>query len=111
LDALERTRPGDTAARYDALVELGKAHFQADEVAEADDALLAAISAAESLGDPARMATAAALLNHASVWPTRDHGEVSAAVIDALERTLAALPTDDAPERARMLGCLASELI
>jgi DNA-binding SARP family transcriptional activator/nucleoside-triphosphatase THEP1 len=104
---LDLARPGDPRARYDVLVELGRARLRADDMACAQEALLDAVGVAEAMGDLGAVRRAAAALGITTLRRTSSYGEVDRPVVDALERALAA--TDDAPpaERAGLVGALA----
>lgn len=103
--ALEHVRPGDRAARSDALLEMGRAHLRADDVASAYRALVRAVDQAIALGDPERTGRAAAAMHLDGLWFA---GEVpiEADVVGALERALAVMPPEPTPDRAAALGAL-----
>jgi DNA-binding SARP family transcriptional activator len=111
VEALERLRPGDHAARIDALLERAKVCQRADLLQEAEDSILAAIDLAEGDDDIEAMGRAASRLNNTvSLWPSRAYREVHPVVIGALERVLARLPEDEHATRALIMGSLSSEL-
>jgi DNA-binding SARP family transcriptional activator len=111
VDALERLRPGDRAARADALLELAMACQRADLLSQAETAILAAVELAEAADDVDAMGRAAARLNNTlSLWPERAYREIHPAVIAALERVLARLADHEGPVRAMVMGSLATEL-
>ncbi len=109
---LSRQRPGDRAARIDALTEQATALMRADKVVSAKQPILAAIEAAEAAGSVDAMVRAGELLTHSRVWANQAYGVVDEAVVDALTRTLLALPDDvDPRRRALLLGAVSSELV
>jgi DNA-binding SARP family transcriptional activator len=108
--ALERARPGDVAARIDALCELSAAQFRADLVDHATDAAIAAVELAETIGDSDSMRRAAVLLGSPHVWPNRSYGEVDPRPVTVLERTRARLDADDLRSHALVAGAIAVEL-
>lgn len=110
VEVLASARPGDLAARIDALCEQAAASFHADLVPAAKAAVLEAIELAEYAGDAASMARAAALLGTPHLWPTQHYGSVDGPTVAALERTCRAVAHDGAGVRARVMGALAVEL-
>jgi tetratricopeptide (TPR) repeat protein len=108
---LARARPGDVAGRVDALVAQAKALLRADRIHGAKEAVLTAIEVAGAAGQVDGMVRAAVLLNHAHVWTNEAYGVVDQRVINALERTLAAMGDGNDAQRADILGALASELV
>jgi DNA-binding SARP family transcriptional activator len=111
VDALERLRPADRAARAEVLLELAMACQRADLLRQAETAILAAVDLAEAADDVHAMGRAAARLNNTlSLWPERAYREVHPAVIAALERVRARLPEDQLAIRALVTGSLANEL-
>ena len=109
--ALGRARPGDIAARIEALIAQADALTRADQTEAAKDPILAAIDAAGAAGLVDAMVRAASLLNHTHVWTNEAYGVVDERLVDALERTLAAIGDGDTAERAVLLGALAAELV
>ena len=109
--ALAKARPGDAAARIDALIAQAEALTMADVTEAAKAPILAAVDAAGAAGLVDAMIRAASLLNYTHVWTNEAYGVVDDRLVDALERTLAAIGEGDTPERAVLLGALASELV
>ncbi len=109
--ALSRTRPGDTAARIDALISEGAALVRADRTEAAKGPILGAIEAADAIGLVDAMVRAASLVNHTHVWTNEGYGMVDPRMVEAIERALAALGDGDLARRAVLLGALASELV
>ncbi|MFJ1916933.1 BTAD domain-containing putative transcriptional regulator [Streptomyces sp. NPDC088147] len=71
---------------------------------------VAAITAAEELGDPALTARVIGAYDVPAIWPRSDDPEQSAAVVAAAERTLTALPPGGHEgARARLLATIALE--
>ena len=106
-DTLAQRRPADRAGRIDALTALASASYRAELVDRAKAAVLAAIDLAAKAGDPERMGEAAVQLNAPHTWPPQGYGVVEADVVDALQRTIAALPEAAHDTRARVLSALA----
>ncbi len=109
--ALARTRPGDTAARIDAMISEGAALVRADRTEAAKEPILGAIEAADAIGLVDAMVRAASLVNHTHVWTNEGYGMVDPRMVEAIERALAALGDGDLARRAVLLGALASELV
>ncbi|MFG1993145.1 BTAD domain-containing putative transcriptional regulator [Actinoplanes sp. NPDC048988] len=70
---------------------------------------VAAIAAAEELGDPALTARVIGSYDVPAVWTRSDDPVQAAGIVAAAERTLAALPLDAAAARARLLATIAVE--
>lgn len=76
----------------------------------AQEQRMAAIAAAEQLGDPELTARVIGLYDVPGVWTQLDHPDRSALVVAAAERTLTALPPSAPPAtRARLLATVAME--
>jgi class 3 adenylate cyclase/tetratricopeptide (TPR) repeat protein/energy-coupling factor transporter ATP-binding protein EcfA2 len=108
--ALELVGPGagdDPARHIDLLIGLGTAQRQAGE-ATFRETLLDAARRARELGDTGRL-VASALANSRGWFSS--FGQVDAEKVGVIEAALAALPTTDSPERARLLATLCSELL
>ncbi len=110
VEMLERSQPADGTARLRAMVELARAHQQAGEVRAAQQAVVAAVEVARSLGDVAATGTAVAVLNHPSIYPNQPYGVVDLRLVAVLDGVLAALPADDSAARVLVLAALATEL-
>ncbi|GAB7049087.1 BTAD domain-containing putative transcriptional regulator [Catenuloplanes indicus] len=91
------TRAGDARERLAAVMGLGRALAVVGRLAEARRHRADAIDAAEALGDPVAAAIAVTSFVVPAVWPRNDDEELSARIVAAAERTLAAL---DRAERA-----------
>ncbi|WP_046766733.1 AfsR/SARP family transcriptional regulator [Jiangella alkaliphila] len=79
-------------------------------LAAAQEQRVAAIAAAEQLGDPELTARVIGSYDVPGVWTRSDHPDRSAQVVAAAERTLAALPPSTPPStRARLLATVAME--
>jgi DNA-binding SARP family transcriptional activator len=70
---------------------------------------VAAIAAAEELGDPELTARVIGAYDVPAIWTRSDDEDHAAAIVDAAERTLAALSTDHEAARARLLATIALE--
>jgi hypothetical protein len=104
---LDLARPGDRRARYDALVELGRARQRSDDLSGAQQALLDAISVAEAMADPDSVRRAAVALATTTLWQTSPYGVVDRPLIEALERVLESAGDAPVAERASLVGALA----
>ncbi|HEY0474018.1 MAG TPA: BTAD domain-containing putative transcriptional regulator [Kribbella sp.] len=70
---------------------------------------VAAIAAAEELGDPELTARVIGAYDVPAIWTRSDDEDHAAAIVDAAERTVAALSTDHEAARARLLATIALE--
>ncbi|MFF5081516.1 BTAD domain-containing putative transcriptional regulator [Actinoplanes sp. NPDC000266] len=70
---------------------------------------VAAIAAAEELGDPGLTARVIGSYDVPAIWTRSDDPVQAAGIVAAAERTLAALPPDDVGARARLLATVAVE--
>ncbi|CCH76795.1 Transcriptional activator domain [Nostocoides japonicum T1-X7] len=68
-----------------------------------------AIEVAEEIGDPDLVGGAAISMTVGGLWRSAPAGEVNPVVVDALRRTLDALPEGDGPLRCRVMASLANE--
>lgn len=94
----------DRARRVALLVDLGMSHGDAGDHPNALATLAAAIDGAEALGDTTTMARAAQAFDRAGgFWYWVPQGSRPVALLDRIDRTLAALGDADAPERVRVL--------
>ena len=106
LAVVDLARPGDRPARLDLLVELARAHSDADALEASYRALVAAIDLAIDLGDVEAVGRAAAMADVEGLWVA---GEVAVADVDivaALERALAVMAPGPSVARVRALGAL-----
>jgi DNA-binding SARP family transcriptional activator len=69
-----------------------------------------AITMAEDLGDPVLTAKVIGAFDVPGIWTANDDPDLSAQVVSAAERTLAALPDELAAERSRLLSTISMEL-
>lgn len=109
-DALALSRPGDLAARVDALHHLTDMLFRSDLVREAKLAAVETIDLAEVAGDTDAMVRTAALVGNPHVWTNQSYGSVEPEVISALRRSFARIPADDLCAAALVQGALAFEM-
>ncbi|MDH2412700.1 BTAD domain-containing putative transcriptional regulator [Nocardioides sp. CER19] len=108
---LMRTDPSATIEeRYDALMQLADAYRWLVRWNELAATVLRAVDVARELGDPVRLARAAASLTEGALWEPESHGAFTRPVIDALRESLDRLPPEDSPLRCRVLVALAMEL-
>ncbi|XVV17265.1 AfsR/SARP family transcriptional regulator [Actinoplanes sp. CA-131856] len=70
---------------------------------------VAAIAAAEELGDPGLTARVIGSYDVPAIWTRSDDPVQAAGIVAAAERTLAALPPDNLAARARLLATIAVE--
>jgi DNA-binding SARP family transcriptional activator len=70
---------------------------------------VAAIAAAEELGDPELTARVIGAYDVPAIWTRSDDEDHAAAIVEAAERTLAVLPADHEAARARLLATIALE--
>ena len=110
-EALARSRPSDQPARAAHLVALAQAHERADQMPEAKRAVAEALRLGRALDDAATVAAAAAVVNHASIFPNQGYGEVDHEMVTLLERLLAGAEPGDRPERVLLQAALATELV
>ncbi|MBD0735246.1 AfsR/SARP family transcriptional regulator [Streptomyces sp. CBMA29] len=111
--AYDRTVPTGARARLESTVTLlrGLAVTGGDGLQSARRHRLAAVSAAEELGDPHLCARVIGAYDVPAVWTRLDDPAQAAHVVAAAERTLTALPPGPAEEalRARLLATIALE--
>ena len=111
LAALELVRPGDREARFYALLEMGTARNRAGDVTGARDALVTAAELAIAAGEDDALVQALLPLEQPGLWPITDYGTVDPPLIDALRRAVGDSYDDLSPERVRLLGMLATNLL
>jgi DNA-binding SARP family transcriptional activator len=88
----DRSRGGDQRLRFDLLCSLGSSLGDAGDWPAAIDRLAAAIDVAEDLEDPVAMADAATAFERTcGLWPWVAYGTRPVALLDRLDRVLAAL--------------------
>ncbi|MEU6268166.1 BTAD domain-containing putative transcriptional regulator [Saccharopolyspora shandongensis] len=108
--AHDRSESGDALARLDLITGLVRALAVAGELDEARQHRAEAIATADQLGDPELTARVIGAFDVPAIWTRNDDEDVARQVIEATERTLAALPDDRAEARSRLLSTLALEL-
>lgn len=104
-EALDRSESGE--ARLEALTGLVRALAVTGDLAQARRYRAEAVTAA--VGDPVRAARTIGSFDVPAIWTTNDDEDLSAELVTAAERTLAALPPGHEPERARLLITIAME--
>jgi hypothetical protein len=105
LQALELDDPGDARRRCLLLLELGEAETRAGELDAGRERFVRAGELAARQGFPDELARAAL---GATAW--HDYGLLDTVGVRLLEDALAALPAEDTPLRARVLGLLSTRL-
>ncbi len=105
LQALELDSPGDARLRCTLLLELGEAEIRAGELDGGRERFVRAGELAARQGLPDELARAAL---GATAW--HDYGVPDTVGVQLLEDALAALPAEDTPLRARVLGLLSTRL-
>ncbi|MEV0051295.1 BTAD domain-containing putative transcriptional regulator [Saccharopolyspora shandongensis] len=108
--AHDRSGSGDARARLDLITGLVRALAVAGGLDEARRHRAEAIAAADELGDPELTARVIGAFDVPAIWTRNDDEDVARQVVEATERTLAALPDDRAEARSRLLSTLALEL-
>jgi hypothetical protein len=111
LAALELVRPGDREARFYALLEMGTARNRAGDVTGARDALVTAAELAIAADEDDALVQALLPLEQPGLWPITDYGTVDPHLVDALRRAVGDSYDDLSPERVRLLGMLATNLL
>ena len=101
------TTPQDEHA---VLVELGLAYKAAGDWLNLRPLVHRAIAVADRMADPEALARVAVMTSIDALWQAAHHGEVDAVVVDALRRSLDALPHTDSQLRCRVMLSLAGEL-
>ena len=110
LNAQESDAAADARQRYDVLMDLVSAYRWSARWPALTDTVGEAIRVAESLGDPVLVAEAAISTTRGALWQSASHGEVHEGIIEALRRSLAAIPEEDSHLRCRCLLSLGHEL-
>ncbi len=101
--------PGPSRAHLEALLMSARSYERADRVERAHDAVSAVISAAMRRGDTSLAGAAAAVLNHASIFPNQGYGIVDQPLVAQLEEVVAATPEATA-DRVVLLAALGTEM-
>jgi hypothetical protein len=105
---------GDVSAtprdRYDVLMQLVDIYRWMGRWPGLVEKVEEAIGVADVLGDVEAATYAAIAPAQGALWQTAPHGQVHAVVIEALRRSLAALPPEDSQVRCRAMLALANEL-
>jgi DNA-binding SARP family transcriptional activator len=109
--AYERAAPGFTRTRLESAATLagGLALTGGSGLRAAMSQRLAAVEAAERLGDPELTARVIGNFDVPAIWTRSDDPAAAARITAAAERTLAALPAGRDPLRARLLATIAVE--
>lgn len=103
-------QPADSGRRAAALRACGAAWQRVDRVSDAQRAIIAAIELSRAAHDLDGAGSAAALLNHASIFPNQPYGTVDASLVTTLSALLEAMAADDSVNRALVMSALATEL-
>jgi DNA-binding SARP family transcriptional activator/multisubunit Na+/H+ antiporter MnhG subunit len=110
ITAHDRSGVIDTRARLELVMGLVRALAVTGDLAAARRHRVDAISAAEGVGDPELTARVIGAFDVPGIWTTNDDPAMAEHVVAVTERTLAALPDDQAAVRCRLLSTLAMEL-
>jgi DNA-binding SARP family transcriptional activator len=110
LVALAQDATATDQDEYDVLVELGLADKASGDWINLREVVHRGITVADRLGDPVALARVAVMTSIDALWQAAYHGEVDEVVVDALRRSLEALPTADDELRCRAMLALAGEL-
>src|SRR4029077_12070796 len=94
-----------------ALLEMGTARNRAGDVTGARDALVTAAELAIAAGEGDALLQALLPLEQPGLWPITDYATVDPPLIDALQRAVGDSYDDLSPERVRLLGMLATNLL
>lgn len=97
--------------RWDLLVGYAEACRWSTRLVEMTEALDEAVLIADRIGDPELVVGAALVAAEGSVWQVRSYGVVNEAVVAAMRRALAKLPSEDGEVRCRLLLLLAGEIV
>ncbi|MEU8399390.1 BTAD domain-containing putative transcriptional regulator [Nonomuraea sp. NPDC048892] len=100
---------GGVSERLVAVMGLGRALAVSGELQESRRYRAEAVGAAEAIGDPVLTAKVIGSFDVPAIWTANDDPALSARLVDAAERTLAALPPGHESERARLLVTIAME--
>ena len=90
---------------------MGTARNRAGDVTGARDALVTAAELAIAAGEDDALVQALLPLEQPGLWPITDYGTVDPPLIDALRRAVGNSYDDLSPERVRLLGMLATNLL
>ncbi len=110
LDAHALDPASPPAARYDLLLAFNESAARAGMWRDAVRAVNAAVAVARGLGDPERVARAAAALTRYTAWTPMEFGVVDHELVDDLRATLASLDRHDSGERCTLMLALAAQL-
>lgn len=97
--------------RWDLLVGYAEACRWSTRLVEMTEALDEAVLIGDQVGDPELVVGASLVAAEGSVWQVRSYGVVNEAVVAAMRRALAKLPSDDGEVRCRLLLLLAGEIV
>ena len=109
--AYQRTAPGFSRTRLESAAALagGLALVGGSGLQAAMSQRLAAIEAAEKLGDPGLTARVVGNFDVPAIWTRSDDPDAAARIVAAAERTLTVLPAGRDSLRARLLATIALE--
>ena len=112
IQALDLDRHPDDFRRIELLMVLGNACWRGGERPRARQAFLEAVGIARRLGSPELMAPAVLAVGELSgaIGELEMSGTTDEAIVELLEESIAALPGEDSPLRARLMGRLATAL-
>jgi len=105
-----RAGGSDVRGRLEAVMGLVRALAVTGHLDEARRHRAEAITTAEKLDDPGLTASVLAGFDVPAIWTRNDDEHLARQIVQAAERTLAALPEDRAEQRSRLLSTLAMEL-
>jgi DNA-binding SARP family transcriptional activator len=108
--AHDRAGGTDGRERLEAVMGLGRALAVTGHLDEARQHRAEAISTAERLDDPGLTASVITAFDVPAIWTRNDDEHLSHQIVQAAERTLAALHEDRMEQRSRLLSTIALEL-
>jgi hypothetical protein len=108
--AYDRAGGGEARLRLDAVIGLGRTLAVTDHLDQSRRYRAEAMSTAERLDDPELTASVLAAFDVPAIWARNDDEGLSARIVRAAERALAALPADRLEQRSRLLSTIALEL-
>ncbi|RBM21008.1 SARP family transcriptional regulator [Prauserella sp. PE36] len=110
LAADDRAGDGDVRRRLDLIMGLVRAQAVTGGLSEARVHRAEALTLAERLGDPVLTARVLGAFDVPAIWTEPDDPALARRIAEVAERTLAALPPEEAALRGRLLATLALEL-
>ncbi|AXI76502.1 ATP-binding protein [Peterkaempfera bronchialis] len=108
--AHDRAGGGELRGRLEAVMGLVRAEAVTGRLESARKHRAEAVATAEELGDPQLTAEVISAFDVPASWTANDDEGLSRRIVAATERTLAALPEEQAVHRSRLLSTLALEL-